>query len=78
MVWFQRRAGLADGAVSVCEGHRKTDAPSNGRVTIGDWLVWGQFLNPNAMPTKIPLESSDQGLLISFIKIWWVLWEIIQ
>ncbi len=21
----------------------KTDAASNGRVTMGDWLVWGQF-----------------------------------
>ncbi len=25
----------------------KTDAASNGRVTVGDWLVWGQFLDPN-------------------------------
>jgi hypothetical protein len=47
MVWFQRKAGLADGAVNFCEGHRKTDADSNGRVTLGDWLIWGQFLDPN-------------------------------
>ncbi len=26
---------------------KKTDAASNGRATMGDWLVWGQFLNPN-------------------------------
>jgi hypothetical protein len=25
----------------------KTDAASNGMVTMGDWLVWGQFLDPN-------------------------------
>jgi hypothetical protein len=25
----------------------KTDAASNQRVTMGDWLVWGQFLDPN-------------------------------
>jgi hypothetical protein len=24
-----------------------TDAAGNGRVTMGDWLVWGQFLDPN-------------------------------
>ncbi len=30
-----------------CKGHRKTDAASNGRVTMGDWLVWGQCLDPN-------------------------------
>ncbi len=39
--------GLADGAVNFCEGHSKTDAASNQRVTMGDLLVWGQFLNPN-------------------------------
>ncbi len=25
----------------------KTDAASDGRVMMGDWLVWGQFLDPN-------------------------------
>jgi hypothetical protein len=25
----------------------KTDAASNGRVAMGDWLVWGHFLDPN-------------------------------
>jgi hypothetical protein len=26
---------------------RKIDAASNQRVMMGDWLVWGQFLDPN-------------------------------
>jgi hypothetical protein len=47
MVWFQRQTGLANGTVSFREGYRKTDAASNGRVTMGYWLVWGQFLDPN-------------------------------
>ncbi len=47
MVWFQCRVGLADGAVNFREGHQKTDAASDGRVTMGNWLVWGQFLDPN-------------------------------
>ncbi len=37
-----------------------TDAASNQRVMIDDWVVWGQFLDPNV--TKIPLKSSHQGL----------------
>jgi hypothetical protein len=31
----------------------KTDDASNGRVTMGDWLVWGQFLDPNVNQDSI-------------------------
>ena len=48
----------------------KTDAASNRRVTMGDWLVWGQFLNQTL--TKIPLESSHKGFLISVMKLVWI------
>jgi hypothetical protein len=44
MAWFQRRAGLADGAVVFV---RDTATASNQRVTMGDWLVWGQIFDPN-------------------------------
>jgi hypothetical protein len=47
MVWLQCQAGLPDGAVNFCEGHRKNDTSNDGRVTMGNWLVWGQFLDPN-------------------------------
>ncbi len=57
-------------------GTAKTDADSNSRVMMGDWLVGGQFLDPNV--NKIQLEISHQRLLIDVIKIWWFLCEIIQ
>ncbi len=44
----------------------KTDAASNSRVTMGEWLVWGQISDPS---TKILLESSDQGLSSGVIKM---------
>jgi hypothetical protein len=48
IVWFQHQARWADGAVNFCEGRRKNwCCYSNGNVAIGDWLVWGQFLDPN-------------------------------
>ena len=47
MVWFQRRAGLADGAVIFVEDTAKTDAASDSRVTMGECLVWGQISDPN-------------------------------
>jgi hypothetical protein len=37
---------------------------------MGDWLVWGQFLNQTL--TKIPLESSHKGFLISVMKLVWI------
>jgi hypothetical protein len=46
MVWFQHQVRLADGTVNFCEGQKKTDAASIGRVTIGDKLVWGHFFDP--------------------------------
>ncbi len=47
MVWFQRRAGLADGAVIFVEDTAKTDATSDSRITMGEWLVWGRISDPN-------------------------------
>jgi hypothetical protein len=29
------------------EDTAKTDAASNSRVTMGEWLVWGQISDPN-------------------------------
>jgi hypothetical protein len=67
MVWFQRRVGLADGAVKFCEGHRKKLmllAMAGSRWEIGWFGVnfWTQTT------TKIPLENSDQELSIGVIK----------
>jgi hypothetical protein len=45
----------------------KTVAGSYMRVTMGEWLVWGQISDQTS--TKIPLESSDQGLSIGVIKV---------
>ncbi len=36
----------------------KTNADSDGRVTMGDWLVWGQFLDPNVNQDTIEKLSS--------------------
>jgi hypothetical protein len=47
MVWFQCRGGLADGAVIFVEDTAKTDAGSNSRVTMGEYLVWDQISDPN-------------------------------
>ena len=47
MVWFQHWVGLTDGAVIFMRDTAKTNAASNGRVTMRDWLVWGQVLDPN-------------------------------
>ncbi len=68
MVWFQRRAGLADGAVIFCEGHRKklmllAMAGSRWEIVSFGVNFWTQT------STKIPLESSDQGLPIGVIKM---------
>jgi hypothetical protein len=56
----------------------KTDAASDGSVTMGDWLVWGQFLDPNVNQDTIPMDSYDQELSIGVIKIWWFVCEIIR
>jgi hypothetical protein len=66
MVWFQCRAGLADGAVNFHEGHRKKLmllAMAGSQWEIG----WFGANFRTQMSTKIPLESSDQGLLIDVI-----------
>jgi hypothetical protein len=76
MVWFQRQVRLPDGALNFREGHSKTDAASNSRVTMGDWLVWGQFLGPNMNKDTIGKLSSRAFDLCN--KIWWFLCEIIQ
>ncbi len=47
MVWFQHQAGLADGAVIFVEDTAKTGAANDNRVTMGEWLVWGQISDPN-------------------------------
>ncbi len=70
MVWFQRQVGLADGAVNFHEGHRKKLmllAMAGSQWEIGWFGVnfWTQT------STKIPLESSDQGLFIGVMKIQW-------
>jgi hypothetical protein len=76
MVWFQRRAGLADGAVNFVRDTEKLMllAMAGSQMEIGWFGVnfWTQT------STKIPLESSDQRFLIGAIKIWWFLCEIIR
>jgi hypothetical protein len=47
MVWFQRQAGLADGTINFCEGQKKLMLLAMAGSRLGDWLVWGQFLDPN-------------------------------
>ena len=59
MVWFQRRAGLADGAVGFfVEDTAKTDAASDSRVTRGEKLVWGQISDPNINQDTVGKLSS--------------------
>ncbi len=40
------------------EGTAKTDAASNCRVTMGEWLVWGPFLDPNVNQDTVGKLSS--------------------
>jgi hypothetical protein len=47
MVWFQHQVGFANGTVIFVEDTAKTDAASNSRVTMGEWLVWGKNSDPN-------------------------------
>jgi hypothetical protein len=61
MLWFQRRAGLADGAVNF---HLLAMAGSRWEIGLFGVKFWTQT------STKIPLESSDQELLIGVIQIW--------
>jgi hypothetical protein len=59
MVWFQRRVELADGAVNFCEGQKKLmRLLAIAGSQLRDWLVWGQFLDPNINQDTIGKLSS--------------------
>jgi hypothetical protein len=58
------------------EDTAKTDAASDSTVTMGDWLVWGQILDPNTNQDTVGKLSSR--ISIGVIKIWWFLCRIIQ
>jgi hypothetical protein len=61
MVWFQQRAGLADGTVNFHEGHRRKLmllAMAGSRWEIG-WFGVNFW-----QPRYIPLESSDQMKMV--------------
>jgi hypothetical protein len=70
MVWFQRRAGFADGAVIILW---RTQQKLMLLVIAGSqWEnVWFGVKFQTQMSTKIPLESSDQGLSIGVIQMQW-------
>ncbi len=58
MVWFQRQAGLADGTVNFVEDTARTDAASNSRDMMGEWLVWGQISDQNVNQDTVEKLSS--------------------
>ncbi len=69
MVWFQCRAGLADGAVIFCQVTQQKLmllAMAGSQWEIG----WVGVKFQIQTSTKIPLESSHHGLSIDVIKIW--------
>jgi hypothetical protein len=48
-------------------------------ITESQWETsWFEVKFQTQASTKIPLESSHQGLSISVIQIWWFLCQIIQ
>jgi hypothetical protein len=49
---------LADGIKKFVRDTAKTDAASESRVTTGDWLVWGQYFDPNINQDTIGKLSS--------------------
>ncbi len=68
---------MADGAVNFCGGHSK---PLMLLAIAGSqWeTCWFEVKYQTQTSTKIPLESSHQGLYIGVIQIWWFLCQIIR